>query len=385
MDAITREEKLMDGQTLEPITRKEKILAGEDLETITREEYFLKKYRGGGGGDITVESLNVTENGTYTAPTGKAYTPVVVAVEGYAKKSISPTPTAIATFNASALPMPSLTVGIEAVQSGTGDPSPTNVRPISGWSAVNVHDVGDNWGDCADIPEPLTANKWYSVNLPYNTCTISFDVVNAVRTALGNTLLFAIYDGTTNTNILADKIYSVEDGSTYLSKGANVSGRFYFTYTGKLKSIGCYWRSNTYQLLTSGALENIMIEVGNNPTKQYIPYNGTTYTTQLKDGQGNPMTCYGGQLTNENGVQRLELTHGHIASYNGETLPSTWISDRDVYAEGTTPTIGAEVVYELATPQQIPQDNLPIASQSGVNNLWADSGDIQSGEYFVEL
>ena len=103
---------------------------------------------------------------------------------------------------------------------------------------------------------------------------------------------------------------------------------------------------------------------------------GTTYTTQLKDGQDNPMTCYGGQLVNENGVQTLELTHGYIASYNGETLPSTWISDRDVYAEGTTPTTGAEVVYTLATPQQISQDNLAIASTAGVNNIWCDSGDI---------
>lgn len=35
---------------------------------------------GQGGGDVTIESLSVTENGTYTAPTGKAYTPVTVAV-----------------------------------------------------------------------------------------------------------------------------------------------------------------------------------------------------------------------------------------------------------------------------------------------------------------
>ena len=35
---------------------------------------------GGGGGDITVESLSVTENGTTTAPSGKAYSPVVVNV-----------------------------------------------------------------------------------------------------------------------------------------------------------------------------------------------------------------------------------------------------------------------------------------------------------------
>lgn len=34
----------------------------------------------GGGGGITVEPLTVTENGTHTAPTGKAYSPVTVNV-----------------------------------------------------------------------------------------------------------------------------------------------------------------------------------------------------------------------------------------------------------------------------------------------------------------
>lgn len=37
------------------------------------------------------------------------------------------------------LPLKSLLVNIEPVQSGSGDPSPTNVRPISGWDAVGVH------------------------------------------------------------------------------------------------------------------------------------------------------------------------------------------------------------------------------------------------------
>ena len=36
---------------------------------------------------------------------------------------------------------------IVAVQSGTGDPSPTNVRPFSGWSAVNVYKSRKNLVD----------------------------------------------------------------------------------------------------------------------------------------------------------------------------------------------------------------------------------------------
>lgn len=35
------------------------------------------------GSDVTVEALSVTQNGTYTAPTGKAYSPVTVAIPSY--------------------------------------------------------------------------------------------------------------------------------------------------------------------------------------------------------------------------------------------------------------------------------------------------------------
>ena len=43
---------------------------------------------GGGGSDITVESLSVTENGVYTAPSGKAYSPVTVSVQSSALDTI---------------------------------------------------------------------------------------------------------------------------------------------------------------------------------------------------------------------------------------------------------------------------------------------------------
>ena len=46
---------------LEPITRKEKIIAGEDLQPITRLEKFLKQFGGGGGsGAVTTLHINVT-------------------------------------------------------------------------------------------------------------------------------------------------------------------------------------------------------------------------------------------------------------------------------------------------------------------------------------
>lgn len=55
----------------------------------------------GGGGTITTEPLTVTQNGTYTAPSGKAYTPVTVNVSGGGSGGnigqLSVTPTANAT------------------------------------------------------------------------------------------------------------------------------------------------------------------------------------------------------------------------------------------------------------------------------------------------
>ena len=87
-------------------------------------------------------------------------------------------------------------------------------------------------------------------------------------------------------------------------------------------------------------------------------------------------TYYGGKLDVTSGV--LKVTDGYIASYNGETLPSTWISDRDVYAPNTSPTTGAEVVYKLATPQEIQLTPTEVTLLRGINNLWSD------GEMYVK-
>ena len=41
---------------------------------------IAKATAGGSGGDVTVEALTATENKTYTAPSGKAYSPITVNV-----------------------------------------------------------------------------------------------------------------------------------------------------------------------------------------------------------------------------------------------------------------------------------------------------------------
>ena len=110
-------------------------------------------------------------------------------------------------------------------------------------------------------------------------------------------------------------------------------------------------------------LNELQLELGSNKTT-FAPYSnicpisgrtGTTVSTRNEDNTETAsvtlsfgQTVYGGQVDFKTGNVTVEW--GYIASYNGETLPGAWISDRDVYAAGATPTTDAEVCYELATP-----------------------------------
>lgn len=84
---------------------------------------------------------------------------------------------AVATFTDGAddIPMKSVKVAIEPVQSGSGDPSPDNVRPISGWTGAQVSHSG------ADRTNPTT----YSITFPTEAGTVyggELDVTNGVLT-----------------------------------------------------------------------------------------------------------------------------------------------------------------------------------------------------------
>ena len=94
--------------------------------------------------------------------------------------SAYPTDTAsgsVASFadGADGIPLKSCVVAIEPVQSGSGDPSPTNVRPISGWTGAQVSHSG------ADRTTPTT----YSITFPSEAGTVyggTLDVTTGVLT-----------------------------------------------------------------------------------------------------------------------------------------------------------------------------------------------------------
>lgn len=106
------------------------------------------------------------------------------------------------------------------------------------------------------------------------------------------------------------------------------------------------------------------------PTKN--AQDGQTYAITFPSEAG---TVYGGTLDVTTGT--LLVTDGHIASYNGEALPGRWLSDRDVYTEGTVPTTGAQVVYALDNPITYTLTPQEIRTLLGQNKIWADTGNIE--------
>lgn len=278
---------------------------------------------------------------------------------------------AIANFpdGADDVPVKDLMVKIEPVQSGSGDPSPDNVRPITGWTGATVQRCGKNLFNIDSALE----NKWISTSSM------------RVETILGATV-FTV-DVPKNTTVT----YTADAGDRcvivgYKKRPDNILDT---TYDEIYSNRSTQWLSLTFNTNECEFLAfylsryeeskptKIQLELGSTATA-YEVYQGEAYDITFPPEAG---TVYGGTLDVTTGV--LTVDRANIASYNGETLPSTWISDRDVYAEGTTPITGVQVVYELATPITYQLTPTEVRTLLGTNNIWADTGDT-TVEYRVD-
>ncbi len=266
-----------------------------------------------------------------------------------------------ATFSdGKAADLKALTVTIAPTQSGSGDPSPSNVRPISGATSVSVTRSGKNLlpfhkfqtsgENAVYLAESRNFND--ALTLPAGTYTLSYGTTGDDKGPFG---IFWRHSA---------------DSSSWTSAASALGTDFSATVTlAKTEKV-------MFQLYRGGKkvpIDNIVwtqLEIGETPS-DYVSYQGQNVTVTLTDG-ANPLTVYGGTLDAAAG--RLSVTWANIASYNGETLPGRWMSDRDAYAPGTSPTAGAQVVYELAAPVAYTLAPAQLAALAGYNSVFADAG-----------
>lgn len=245
------------------------------------------------------------------------------------------------TDGADNIPVKSLVSQIVAVESGSGEKSPTNPYTISGFDNGVITRCGKNFYQSGSVTEEFNGAFW----------------------SLGGTLGSNVPDGSL---VLNAGTYTLSDFPTkeirrFDETGARVDtaiGTMTFTLTKREKV--------KFAIVTYSQAYNVQIEVGDTATT-FEAYNGNNYTFTF--GQ----TVYGGHFDNKG---NLVVTHGYIASYNGETINEPWVSSMDNYVPNTSPSIGAQVVYPLTTPITLAITSQDIPTLLGENNIYSDTGDV---------
>ena len=274
-----------------------------------------------------------------------------------------------------------LEMGCVAKQAGSGDPSLENIRAISGRESADVRACGKN------LLPPQTSQTRYGVTLTVQedggvhlsgTCTaaegypITFSVLMGVTLSgqytfsMGNAQ--AIGDHLQMRLLESDDVQISTVPTNIGAASANAHKSFaldnQYVYGWAIRVGG----GETYDVTLYPQLE-----AGSTATA-FEPYRsiggGTVTPTEplygLPDAKDTVEVSTDGDVT-------VTRRTGYIASYSDESLPGGWISSHDVYAAGTTPTTGAQVVYELAEPTtETLSPVAPIAPQPGVVNIFTD-------------
>lgn len=314
----------------------------------------------------------------------------------------------------------SCVVDIKPVQEGTGDPSPDNIRPISGWTGAQVTRCGKNLCNPATI--------------------IIGSYVRAGNTSESRPL----GEQTENSQWNCSDFISVKPLSQYTTNVPNYSSAsaaglvFFDSFKNAISGIPTVSQRDriftfttpsncSYLRFSWSRIGGTDVQLAVGTDSSYSPYTGTTYPITWQTEAG---TVYGGTLNVKTG--ELTVTHGVLdlgdlswvyttlfyayspansfALTSGDltkklmcscykvisgTAPSNpdkmitmnnsatgsskviRVYDTD-YTDATafkTAVTGQKLVYELATPVTYQLTPTQINTMLGTNNIWADTGD----------
>ena len=272
------------------------------------------------------------------------------------------------------MPMRQLVVDIPATQSGSGDPSPENVRPFIARTSRRVTRAGANlWG----------GDRWYDsgagtfdrdARTVKSTTWQTLPQITGVKYKAQTAYTLILTMTSTATHGYPGYVWRYTDGTSVNLNDTRISttkGTFAFV-SNPAKTLlridrTSYSGTKTFYVDESGIFEGALTAA------DFQPYRGQLIDIDWTDVAGD---IYAGTLTiHADGSGTLSVLP-HYASYAGETLAGPWVSSMDVYAEGTVPTTGAEVVDlgGAATLYQITAEQL--RTLAGVNNLWSNAGEV---------
>ena len=227
---------------------------------------------------------------------------------------------AIASFNDGAdnVLINDLMVNIEPVQNGSGDPSPSNIRSISGWNEANIVRCGKNFINSKAVQSQTINGVTFTVN--------SDGSVTANGTATENAI-FYLYDS--NNNGLDINTLKHLNGKTVTISsglGANENVYIYGWHIKGTNSVSTVSADSvtftfaigtganiTLQIKSGYTANNVVfkpqLELGSTATA-YEPYDSNTYTISF--GAASPV--YGGTLDVTTGELTVDKLYRELSS-----------------------------------------------------------------------
>ncbi len=336
--------------------------------------------------------------------------------------------------DAAELPLNALKVSVEAWQEGSGDPSPSNIRPIHGWSSASLYDTGVNLWDeemeVGNIDTTTGANSYASNRLrssnyiaikggaaitivcPTNGRYFEYD---ANYNYIGNTQFSPTGDYVTITpssnTAYIRFILSTNYGTTYnndVSINYPSSDTSYHAYQGKQCAqqfpstiYGAEWDvvggvlNNQYACINIPTDASVWLETSNPNVPQgrygYYTVGGAIPNCKYSGGDANPnnviiefnMAKKG--YSASDAVTATTFTVGvGMANYQTNIWINTDKATKTEFLQWLSEN-PLQLKYPLATPTTIDLSPLSIRLLEGTNNLYADCGEVLSGKYWANV
>ena len=331
---------------------------------------------------------------------------VKAALDGKAPVIYDTASGSVASFpdGANNMPLKSLVVNIEPVQAGSGDPSPENIRPISGWTGCTVL----KFSESAVSPDQVLQGRLQSAGEFNTNTTTRCATQDFISAEPGMTYTVAVNAGV---QCIAAHYYAAADVGSWLYRDVLVGQVSTFTTPANCAYMRLmYAKNDTNETISPADITATVVTVA--PALVELPF-------PTEAG-----TVYGGTLDVTNGV--LTVTHHIMQLPDDLSVLSTGIYyflphraqgsnfkkaigkanvlcdmlktdpnriNPSISGSGSTNAIycrddscedvesfkskysSAMLVYELATPITYQLTPTEVTTLLGQNNIWADSGD----------
>ena len=292
---------------------------------------------------------------------------------------------------------------IVPVQSGSGDPSPDNVRPISGWTGANISIAGENlYGGTYNTRFPLfiPSGTKVCVSGDSNLTTINYYRADGTRISYYSTI--EVVPNSTrryrNFKVSEDVYYVMFNGGNAPNSQVAIGydNYYYEPYHGQALPIN--WQTEagtiyggTVTLNEDGSADVISTYCVYNISSTQWSYSSGATVWYITRASLSPLWDISGNA--EDGVIRDIVCSAYkTETYNNAVYQSyaPCIAERRYNANWLAVQTGSanvrpvdcQVKMKLATPQTYHFDNIgQLKTFLGTNNVWCDTGAITECDY----